>query len=301
MKVLLTGAGGFLGAAVARELTASGHEVSGIGLTGRGGWPAVDLTEPGAAARIVVDVSPEVVVHLAGEASVAAAEADPDRAFRANATTTWNLLEAVSKEAPGAFFVLGSSAAVYGRPDPAIAGRVPESAPVEPVSVYGASKAAAEMVAGGYAAVSKPAVVIVRTFNLIGPGQGRGVAADLMAAARERRDAREAVRNPGAVRDFTDVRDAARAFAELASTRTPGTFNLCSGSAVAISELAEAVNAVTGRGSGSPERAGHGAHEADGQDDILIGDPGRLREAIGWQAGIDLAESLGAMAAEDRH
>lgn len=292
MKVLLTGAGGFLGGALAIELEARGHEISGLGLSGRGGWPAVDLTDPDAAAEAVRQCSPEIVVHLAGQPLPAAAEADPDGAFRANAASTWNLLEAVSVQAPRAFFVLGSSAAVYGRPDPAIADRVSEEAPVEPISIYGASKAAAEMVTGGYGAAGSPSVAILRTFNLVGPGQRKGVAADLVAAARDGRGVHAAAHNPSATRDFTDVRDAARAIALVAEARAKGTYNLCSGSAVRIAELADVVAASAGVGSDGQVTSG-----SDRSEDVLVGDPTKLQEAVGWQAGIPLAESLEAMLA----
>jgi GDP-4-dehydro-6-deoxy-D-mannose reductase len=293
MKVLLTGAGGFLGGTLATELEARGHEISGLGLSGRGGWPAVDLTDPDASMAAVRKSSPEVVIHLAGEASAAAAKSDPDGAFRANATTAWNLLEAVSSEAPDALFVLGSSAAVYGRPDPAIAGRIPESAPIEPVSIYGASKAAAEMVTGGYAAGARPRVAILRVFNLIGPGQHRGVGADLMDAARKGEDAQMSVKNPGAARDFTDVRDAARAITMVTEAGTEGIYNLCSGSAVRITELADAVAAAAGIGGDNGVMTG-----SDRPEDVLVGDPTKLQEAVGWQATIPLAESLEARLAE---
>lgn len=298
MRALLTGAGGFLGATVAKELEAAGHEVSGLGLTGRGGWPAVDLTDPEAAVEAVLGTSPDAVIHLAGEASATAAQADPERAFRTNATTTWNLLEAVSSGAPDAFFVLGSSAAVYGRPDPAIAGRIPETAPVEPVSVYGASKAAAEMITGGYSAPARPAVAILRAFNLIGPDQRRGVAADLMAIAKQGGDVLGAVRNPESTRDFTDVRDAARAIVQVASARASGTFNLCSGVAVTIAELGETVVATTGEEDRTQASSPSGARRSGSGEDTLVGDPTRLSDAVGWEAGIGLLESIAAMAAE---
>lgn len=291
MRILLTGAGGFLGSATAVELASRGHDVSGLGSTGRGGWPAMDLTDPEVALEAVAETGPEAVVHLAGQPSPEAAGSNPAGTFRANATTTWNLLEAVTRKAPAAIFVLGSSAAVYGRPESAIAGRVPESAPIEPVSVYGASKAAAEMIAAGYAAASMPRVATLRIFNLIGPGQRTGVAADLVAAAREGLDPFGAVRNPGAARDFTDVRDAARAIAMVAEARVPGVFNLCTGSTVPVSDLAQMVAGITGAGPGESGVVGAGA-------DVLGGDPDRLREAVGWVAETPIGESIEAMLAD---
>lgn len=300
VRVLLTGAGGFLGGVVAADLETRGHTVFGVGLTGREGWPAFDLTDPDQATRAVADAGPEVVIHLAGQSSPGAAEVEPGRAFRANIVTTWNLVEAVSSGFPGARFVLGSSAAVYGRPDPSIARRITEEDPVEPVTIYGASKAAAELIASGYGNATgsggvRPAVL--RIFNLIGSGQHHGVAADLIEAVRAGRDPGGAVRNPAAVRDFTDVRDAARAVSLVAEADAVGVFNLCSGRAVPVAELAGAVARVTG-GPVSAASSDPGEHRSGKGGDTLAGDPARLREAVGWEAQTSLVESLGAMLAE---
>ena len=294
MRVLITGAGGFLGSTVAEEMKARGHQVSGLGASGRGGWPVADLRDPGQAVASVAGVSPEAVIHMAGQSSPEVAEADPAEAFRANASTTWNLLEAVSKEAPKAFFVLVSSAAIYARPD-GLAGptteRLGEEASVGPGTVYGASKAAAEMVTGGYSAARAPAVAILRTFNLIGPGQRQGVASILTDAARDG-VLPLPVWNPEAVRDFTDVRDAARAVALVAENRQAGTFNLCSGRSVTIASLARRFAGVAGM---DPEAVIPGEREGKGSGDVLVGDPDKLRHAIGWEPEIPLEESIRAM------
>ena len=291
MKVLVTGAGGFLGGCAARELGDRGHEVTGLGLTGRGGWEAVDLTDPSSTSEAVRAAAPEVIVHLAGQASPSAAGEDPDQAFRANTTTTWNLLEAAAAEAPESLFVLGSSAAIYGSPDQPATG-IAETSPVAPRSIYGASKAAAELVTGSYAAASRPEVTILRLFNLIGPGQRNGVAAILGGAARSGRGLAEVLRNPAAVRDFTDVRDAAVAVARVAESRLSGTFNLCSGRPVSNAELAGAVAGAAGIEAGKI-----GASEDGYPADVLVGDPTRLEDEIDWKAGIPLEASLEAMLA----
>jgi nucleoside-diphosphate-sugar epimerase len=114
-----------------------------------------------------------------------------------------------------------------------------------------------------------------------------------MDAARKGEDAQMSVKNPGAARDFTDVRDAARAITMVTEAGTEGIYNLCSGSAVRITELADAVAAAAGIGGDNGVMTG-----SDRPEDVLVGDPTKLQEAVGWQATIPLAESLEARLAE---
>ena len=158
---------------------------------------------------------------MAGAASVAESWESPDRAFALNAVGVGHLLEAVARHAPGAHMLCVSSAEVYGESS---GDRLPfseESAP-GPVTPYGASKAAMEVLCDQYARRGLR-IAVVRAFSLLGPGQlpafsASGFSRQIAAAELAGEEGVElSVGNPSAARDFTDVRDTARAFAEVSA------------------------------------------------------------------------------------
>ncbi|HEX6654334.1 MAG TPA: GDP-mannose 4,6-dehydratase [Thermoleophilaceae bacterium] len=199
----------------------------------------LDLLDGPAVARAVADAAPSVLFHLAAIASVGRSWEAPADVMRQNVETTFNVLEAVHVEAPGAVVVLASSGEIYGPPE-----RLPvdESAPLRPQNPYAVSKAACDLLAAQYADVHGLHVVRIRAFNQAGPGQSDEYVVGTIAkqiAEAEAADAAEAIvetGNPDARRDFTDVRDSARAYV-LAASADPSAYNVCSGTAVSIREL----------------------------------------------------------------
>jgi GDP-4-dehydro-6-deoxy-D-mannose reductase len=292
--MLLVGAAGFVGAHLA---TAAGEAGLRVLPAGRDLGPDAaycDLLDPGSVAACVEAAMPDLVVNAAGAASVGRSWERPGETFAVNATGVLNLLEAVAQKAPSAHVLCLSSADVYGVRGE---GELPLSEDLEPrpVTPYGAGKAAMETICGQYARGRGLHVTVVRAFNLIGPGQSPQFAVPGFArriATAELESGAEvelALGNAGAVRDFIDVRDGARALLALSLQELRGTYNLCSGRGATISdlvaELATAARvAVTVRHDPGLERP------AD--PPALVGDPRRLREATGFAAEIPLARTL---------
>lgn len=292
--MLLFGSSGFAGQHLAKAFKEAGIRVATSSRAGGEGAPACDLLDAEAVAACVEAVRPDLVVNAAGSASVARSWEAPAEVFSVNATGVLNLLEALARHAPAAHLVCLSSAAVYGEPAPA-AMPLGEDAPVVPVSPYGAGKLAMEELCAQYARARDLRIAVVRAFNLVGPGQpaysaASGLARQIAAAERDGEAGAElTLGNPGAARDTTDVRDAARALLALSTARLAGTFNLCSGTAPTVAELAESLAAattleVTTRVDPSLARPS--------DPPLLLGDPTRLHGATAYTPGIPLQRSL---------
>ena len=152
MRILLTGAGGQLGGDLITALLAQGHEViatdlrpAAAGQNGRTRWDALDVTRGDDVLTCVERIAPDRVYHLAAILS-ARGEQQPQLAYAVNQTGTWNVLEAC-RQARVPQLVFTSSIAVYGPglPDP-----TPEDVALHPTTIYGATKAAGEMLCDYY-------------------------------------------------------------------------------------------------------------------------------------------------------
>ena len=291
MRVLVTGASGFVGGHLVTHLVQAGDEVSASD---------TEITDPEALDASFRGCRPQVVYHLAAQADVGASFRDPGATLRTNVEGTFNVLD-VAQRVGARRVVAVSSADVYGNVSP---DRLPvdESAPARPVTPYGASKAAAEMVCVQAGLGRGLAVIRARAFNHLGPGQSERFVAAAVAArivANEHSD-EDVVRvgNLVARRDFTDVRDVVRAYRLLAVAGEPGeAYNVCSGAARGVGELAERLVA----------RARHPMRlEVD--DDLLRpvevaemrGDPSKLHQATGWQPEVPLDQTLDDLLADWR-
>ena len=197
MKVLLTGGAGFVAAHLSAELRAAGHEVV---LTDVRNVPhLVDLTDRAAVGRLFAEVRPDACVHLGAISFVPDAARDADLLRRVNVDGTCNVLAAVQEHVPAARVLFASTAlALHARR-----------------SAYAEMKLAAEAAVARFCAAGVDAVV-ARAANHTGPGQTeKFVVPSFVAqacAVKTGRADRFVVGNLEAVRDFTDVRDVARAY-----------------------------------------------------------------------------------------
>ena len=191
MKVLVTGADGFVGEHLVAELLANGYDVAGSTLNlppvrdtltpaeaSSIDWKAADIRDHDALVRLISAVRPEQIFHLAGFASGALARENAALSLNVNAGGTVNLFEAVmsvrddSPEFDPRILVMGSGDS-YGD---AARDAVPlsEDMPLRPVSPYGLSKAAQELAAHTYRRAHGMRILVLRSFNLVGTGQRAG-------------------------------------------------------------------------------------------------------------------------------
>lgn len=290
MHILVTGIAGFVGSRLARNLLARGDRVSGTYIDARPDLPGVelfeaDLLDSAALERVVRESGPDAVVNLAGLSHIGESwdwRRMPDY-FRVNIAGTENAVRA----AEGRRVVIASSADVYGdvpRGEQPIA----ESRPVAPQTPYALTKAAAERIALAHGAV------IVRSFNLIGPGQAPKFALASWASqlAAIRRGERQPVLEVGdlsTARDFVHVDDGAEAYRLLAEKgERGGIYNLASGKAVPMRDALTRLLAI----SGVHAEVKEGVYPPRPFDiPYLSGDASRLR-ALGWEPRRSLDDAL---------
>lgn len=228
----------------------------------------------------------EVVYHLAAQSNVPESTRDPAATWDVNANGTLRLLEwARATGVRRVVFV--STAHVYGKTERAL---VDETHPTRPVSPYGASKLGAEALVQSYHATYGLGSVIVRPFNMYGPGQGLGfLIPDVLAQIREGRDL--AVGDTSPVRDFTYIDDAVAMLAKAGTTAAASgaILNLGSGVGHAVSEVIETALRVSGsklRPRVDPARL----RPVDVPE--LVVDNRRARELLDWRPAIGLEEGL---------
>jgi GDP-4-dehydro-6-deoxy-D-mannose reductase len=301
MRLFITGIGGFVGRHLARHALELGDELGGIYLgEGPGAEVAaaarvaeVDLLDRPALGAAVREAAPEAVVHLAGLSHVGESWNRMGDYFRANVLGTENLLDAVAEHAPDARVVLASSSEVYGQV-PEAEQPIPETRRLDPRTPYALTKAAAERLVLQRRARPPRRVAVVRSFNLLGPGQSPRFALPAFAsqlAAIRRGDGEPVIRvgNLEARRDFVHVHDGVAAYRLLAESAEPGgIYNLATGVASSIHDALESLLAASGveaRVEQDPERM----RPVDLP--LLTGDAARLRR-LGWEPRFGLEDAV---------
>lgn len=284
---LVTGLSGFTGHYLALELRAAGYHVIGTAMPGAETGPDivnVDLTERDAVARMVEQVQPDVVVHLAAIAFVG--HSDVSQIYRVNIVGTRNLLEALAAQArrPSAVLLV-SSANVYGN---ASAGVIDERVPPAPANDYAVSKLAMEHMARLW--VDKLPIVVVRPFNYTGVGQHENFLLPKIVNHFRRGERLIELGNLAVARDFSDVRVVAASYRRLLARCPAGeTFNVCSGQAHTLGSVIDSVAAIAGY---QIEVRVNPAFVRANDVLVLVGSNEKLSGAIGRIEPIALSDTL---------
>lgn len=247
-RLLVTGAKGAIGRTIVRQAKARGDCVIGIG---NGDWsgdpdlPPIDFWINGAVSAdnlslLTQNVGvPDVIIHLAGGATVGPSVNNPSEDFRRTVVSGQALLNWMIDGAPLARLVIASSAAVYGDGHSA---PIKEESAHKPTSPYGAHKAALEVLAQTYAQQYHLNISILRLFSVYGPGLRKQLVWELFQKLLKGEPNLVFGGTGDECRDFIHIEDAAAMFplvAALAGNNAP-VFNGCTGESTRVMDLVAA-------------------------------------------------------------
>ncbi len=302
-RVLVTGAGGFIGSHLVEHLASEGATVRGfirytsrrdegnlrfIDPALRAGVETVagDLRDPDAVRSVAEGC--EYIFHLGALIAIPYSYEHPREVVETNVMGTLNVLEAARVTRP-ARVVHISTSEVYGT-----ARRVPidEAHPMQGQSPYSASKIGADRVAESYRRAFEVPVVTVRPFNTYGPRQSaRAVIPTIVAQLLTRDRIHLGALSP--TRDFTFVTDTARGMALAATAEgVEGLeINLGNGAEISVGELAECLMAITGRHL-PVDTDEQRIRPEDSEVVRLLADAGLAKERLGWSPLVSLDDGL---------
>ncbi|RUS45255.1 GDP-mannose 4,6-dehydratase [Cohnella sp. AR92] len=300
MRVLLTGAGGFVGRHLAEYLAKQGHEVTAGLRSSKSGDSCfirhvrLDIRSPEAIRHALLLAQPETVIHLAAQSNVADSWRDPLHTMQLNAIASLHLLEAIREICPAAKLISIGSSEEYGA-TPDHGEPITELSPCIPQNPYAVSKFAAGQLLMQTARRDGLNVIHVRPFNHFGPGQSPGFvvadfASQIAMIETGRMDPVIRVGNLSAKRDFTDVRDVVRAYASLSENEVePGIYNVSSmipreivgilHTLVQFSRVPIEIEVDTGK-----------FRPVD--IPVYVGSSDKLRKAVGWSPRWSFEQSL---------
>ena len=303
MRVLITGAGGFSGQHLVDHMVNAGHEVWGTvhpTIADKRHLPdsvktfVLDLTDYDSVLAAIEEARPEWIVHLGSVSFLPESFIHVLDAWRTNLFGTLHLYEATRNASINTRIMFGSSAAVYG---PVTEDKIPlvETMPLNPAEPYGASKAAGELASMQYVQSFGLPIVCARSFNHTGPGQPPIFVCSEFARSIALAEAGKTppvirVGNLESRRDIVDVRDVVCAYAALVEYGVSGqVYNVAGGRDIAISKILETLLGMT-KMRINVEVAKEKIRPVELP--VVVGDPTKIRKAIGWEPKIPLKQTL---------
>ncbi len=297
MKILVTGASGFVGKATLIALIASGADVVAVSRTrpaveGDYEWLATDLLEPDASAAVVAHARPDTILHLAWTLEHGKFWVAPDNLDWVGATLA--LARAAAQYGVRRFVGTGTC---YEYAWPSESDCCEAITPIAPSTLYAISKDATRRVVEAYCASIRMEFAWARLFFLYGAGEYPTRLVSSVASAL-------AAGNPArcssgrAIRDFMDVRDAGAALSALAHARVTGPINIASGEAVSIADLAMTLGRLAGR----PELVHLGAlSDRPDEPPRIVAAVERMRRELSIAPARKLSQGLGDALAHCSH
>jgi UDP-glucose 4-epimerase len=295
LKVLVIGAGGFLGKAVCSKLIASGYDVTGLGRSGppesadlsRLSWIQSDAGDVDAIHRACADQF--AVIHLASGASPAFADANPYKDFASGPALALVALEASRKQSVKRFLFSSSGGTIYGRTTKVPTG---ETYQPSPQGIYGLGKYVTEQYMGVFSRLYGMKCISLRIANPYGPGQktgaGQGVIAHALNAAFTGQTF--SIFGDGEnIRDFIYISDVANAFAAcLTYNGHTAAFNVGSGLGISINSIVAQIDTCMGGGALNVTRLPARAVDVP----VSLLDIGLITRETGWVPIVSVEDGL---------
>lgn len=309
MRILVTGAAGYIGSVCTETLLERGHSVIALddlseghreAVDSRAVFCRVDLHDLDSLDKVFQQHKIDAVMHFAARCLVEESVREPAKYYRANVSAGINLLESMLRHGVKKL-IFSSTAATYGEPEKT---PIPEDHPTNPVNPYGASKLLFEHVLSEFRTNSGLEYITMRYFNAAGASETHGEdhhpethAVPILLEVAS--DEREAFQVFGAdyptpdgtcIRDYVHVLDIAQAHALAVEriSKFPGrTYNIGNGRGFSVREAVETVARVTGRGINcrtAPRRAGDPA--------VLVASSDRVRADLGWKPAFSDLHSI---------
>jgi GDP-4-dehydro-6-deoxy-D-mannose reductase len=301
----ITGIAGFAGSYLAEELLEAGYAVSGAVCPGEPldniehirkqvRLVTLDILDPARCRQVLAKVKPDYIYHLAAMASVGKSYQAERMTFLVNFEGSLNVFDAATSLSRLKSILFISSADTYGAFSPKTK-TLTEDQPLNPISPYGISKAAAEAAARYYHRVHGLPVVLVRAFNHSGPRQGDGFV--IPAFARQIARIEAGLQPPvvmtgdtSAKRDISDVRDIVRGYRLAAEKGKPGEiYQLCTGRAVSIQTV---LNMLVGLSSRKIRHRVDRGRLRKAEIPVLRGDNHKATIQLGYRVRYNLRDTL---------
>lgn len=284
MRVIITGATGFLGSEVVKLFNSLKVPILGIARHAHAPFLNADLSYEGPWRDKIVDFAPTHVFHIAGSVD------NNNETWRTNVSATRLLVDSLNASRP--WLLIAGSGAIYGDVEAADL-PVVEEAPPNPTGAYAQSKLAQEQEALRY----RGPLCLARLANLLGPSQSSrfvvGRLINEIAKLEAPTDSKLVIKmgNLDATRDFLDVRDAAAAIYSLALSRTTGVYNVGSGRETHLREVVKTIKGL------------HGGNWMVMEDTTAVPSPiqrqalaiEKIRHSTGWTPQYEIRETLKTM------
>lgn len=292
-QALVTGTSGFVAGHLARRLLADGYEVTGVDIKSPRGdlgdslrQVTLDIRDREGMRALLQETRPELVIHAAAQASVAVSMREPRLDVETNVVATLELAQEAAAAGTRRFVFFSSGGAIYGEPE--VLPATEESA-VEPLSIYGASKAAAELYLNVVADQTGLEVSVLRPSNIYGPEQNPHGEAGVIAIFSQRMLRNEPVTIFGdgsQTRDYVYVDDVVEA-AMRASDGEPETCDISTGIEISTGKIFEVLAGLTGY-----EQPVIHNDERPGDIARSMLDPAKAGRVWGWQPQVGFEDGV---------